>query len=490
MSLNYLPKPLLFALIAGIGGLIAALLGELFLKAMQPPPPDIIKNDVVLLIDTSSSMSGHKIEEVKKATIKFIASRNLSNTPNDRLSLVEFGNKIRTVVPLTSNTATLQAEVNNLNVGNGTPMAEGLQEAISALNISSNDLPKDISNGSKVFHFKHILLFTDGVPADSTTALAQATLVKNSNIQLLAIGTGDAKIDFLTNMTGDKNKVFFAQQGEFDKMFKKAEEVIFPNTFINSNKGQNTNKSSSNLVLEITQTAIWSAILAMGIGLFLIVGQNFYLHRPLFALKELLIGIGGSVLVGLFSGAIGQLFYSWLVGILTTPLLIDATKVSAWIILGLLLGLGMAFFIPNLKKGLASLGGATGGLIGVIMFLLLTTFFGETSGRILGAIMVGFFIGLMIALAELAREAYLEVRWGSKDKSVIVLGNRPVVIGSSKSADIYLPERTGAPSEFGEIIFQKGVVEFYNKQSNQKQRLQDGSKFKVAEIEIEVKIHR
>lgn len=487
--LNKLPKPLLFALIASIGGLIAALFGESFLKAMQPPPPDIIKNDVVLLIDTSSSMTGHKIKEVKDATAKFITSRNLSDSSNDRLSLVEFGNKIRVVVPLTSNAAALQTEVNSLNVGNGTPMAEGLQEAIKALNTSQNDFPKEISNGGKVSYFKHILLFTDGVPADATTALAQATLVRNSNIQLVAIGTGDAKVDFLAKMTGDDKKVFFAQQGKFDDMFKKAEEVIFPNTFINSNKAQNTKKTSSNLTLEITQTAVWSAILAIGIGLFLIVGQNYYLHRPLFALKELLIGIGGSVLVGLFSGAMGQLFYAWLIGILTSPLLIDATKVSAWIILGLLLGFGMSFFIPNLKKGLASLGGAIGGLIGVIMFLLLITFFGETSGRVLGAVMVGFFIGLMIALAELAREAYLEVRWGLKDKSVIVLGNRPITIGSSKASDIYLPEKIGAPSEFGEVTFQKGTVTFYNKQSNQKQILQNGSKFKVADIEIEVKIH-
>ncbi|MGL5061504.1 MAG: VWA domain-containing protein, partial [Microcoleus sp.] len=72
-----IPKPLLFGLLAAVGCLIGAILGEVWLAATQPPPPPPPpSNAVSLLIDTSSSMSGAKLQEVKSAAMQFIQRRN------------------------------------------------------------------------------------------------------------------------------------------------------------------------------------------------------------------------------------------------------------------------------------------------------------------------------------------------------------------------------------------------------------------------------
>ena len=81
-----------FAVIGALTCVIATLVAELFLQtslAMQPreESEEIAPLVIALLIDTSGSMAGEKISEVKEASIQFINSVERENTS---LALISF----------------------------------------------------------------------------------------------------------------------------------------------------------------------------------------------------------------------------------------------------------------------------------------------------------------------------------------------------------------------------------------------------------------
>jgi Ca-activated chloride channel family protein len=59
-------------------------------------------------------------------------------------------------------------------------------------------------------------------------------------------------------------------------------------------------------------------------------------------------------------------------------------------------------------------------------------------------VVLGAAIGLAISWVEEAlREAWLTVVWGPKETTSISLGQKPVVFGSSREADVFLSPRRG-----------------------------------------------
>ena len=232
---------------------------------------------------------------------------------------------------------------------------------------------------------------------------------------------------------------------------------------------------------------VWTALLAAGVAISLIVGQNRYLRRRLLGMPEALKGVGGSFGSGLIAGALGQSLFLSAADIASLEMI---GRVAAWTLLGGLLGLGMTFFVPNLKTLRALSGGAIGGLIGSLGFLAAALLAGF-AGRLLGAALLGFFIGLMIALAEqIAREACLLVHWAPKETTTINLGGQPVILGSSPEAHVYLPKEKGFPPVTGLVSFIGGKVEFENKTNGQKVTLQNGSKLQLGKLLVEIKTAR
>ena len=236
----------------------------------------------------------------------------------------------------------------------------------------------------------------------------------------------------------------------------------------------------------VVVVSVWTVMLAVGVALALIVGQNYYLRRRLLGVTEALKGTGGSIGAGLIAGALGQLLFQSAADIASLEV---ARRVAAWTLLGGLLGLGMTFFVPNLKTWRALLGGAVGGLVGGFGFLAGSGVLADFAGRLLGAVSLGFFIGSMIALAErLACNACLLVHWGPKETTTVNLGPERVILGSSSEAHIYLPKEKGFPPVTGLVWFTGGKVEFENKVSGQKHLLQNGSKLQMGTVVIEVKV--
>ncbi len=572
-------KPILFGIYGALGCLIAAiLLGEAFLTFTELPPSTVKADNhaIVLLIDSSSSMGGRKLAEVKSAATDFIRRQDLNN---NQVAVVSFGGTTRTLASLSNNPRQLQNAIASIQDSGGTPMAEGIRLAVAELR--------------STFLKPSILLFTDGQPNNSFQTSREAQSATNQDINLVAVATGDADVNFLTRLTGDRSLVFFANSGEFARAFRDAEAKIYGRQLTES--GQS---GDYGLIYGSLRTGGWTAILAMGISIFLIVGQNLYLRRRFLSFKEAGIGIFGGLTAGLIAGGVGQLIFfplgnlpytreiegiiNWtiattllagliafsksrldlkrciVVGGITgaiaglIPLLINndftsiisavivgvgfylldkskplglvaaiaaiflgqwlffpppglqgtialVSRILGWTILGALVGSGTSFFVPNLKLNKALIGGSLGGSLGAIAFMIFSSILGDISGRLIGATILGFCIGLMIAWAEkkqLRTEDHLLVSWSPQEQRAILLGKRPVTLGSSYESDIHLSKALGFYPTTAKIYKDDNhsiVMQYddkYGAEKGMKKRehiLTNGDKRKLGNIIIEVK---
>ncbi|MFB2739455.1 vWA domain-containing protein [Umezakia ovalisporum] len=467
-------KPLLFAIYGAMGCLMAAmLLGEPLLALTKlAPAGEQTSQAIVLLIDTSSSMIDGKLTEVKTAATRFIQRRNLDQ---DQLAVVSFGLEVNTVNPLTNNVTTLENAITSLSENGGTPMAEGIDAAVAELQ-STNLQP-------------NILLFTDGIANDPDLAYNSAQVARNEKINLIAVATGDADINYLTQLTGDESLVFYADSGNFDQAFRNAEAAIYKQLVESSATGD------YGLLYSVLRIGAWTAFLAMGISLSLIVGQNQYMHRPWLTVGKGSVSTIGSLAAGMIAGSVSQLLFFPLSSI---SILEHFSRIIGWVILGALVGGGTQFFVPNLKLKNALFGGGVGGTIGAIGFVTAANAFGDIFGRLWGTSILGFFIGLMIAWVEqkqLSQEPYLLVHWTSTEKTSYLLGKKPILIGSSFDAQIPLNASAGFTPITAKIYREKDdiIMEFDERYAAKKnmtklmQQLNIGDKRKFGNITLEVK---
>ncbi|MFO0967288.1 MAG: hypothetical protein U0793_17135 [Gemmataceae bacterium] len=177
-------------------------------------------------------------------------------------------------------------------------------------------------------------------------------------------------------------------------------------------------------------------VLAFGLALALIAGQRIYMRQSLLtggAFVKALVPLGAGLIAGfLIDLLFTQFEMPMAVGIILRTL--------GWTLIGAVIGLSMAFFVPNLKWYKGLLGGVIGGFAGGLLFNLITLVTGAAGvvagtllGDLLGAIVIGFCIGVMVALAEVAfRRWWLEVRYGVRETRTVTLGTAPVTVGSDE----------------------------------------------------------
>jgi hypothetical protein len=170
---------------------------------------------------------------------------------------------------------------------------------------------------------------------------------------------------------------------------------------------------------------LWTGLLAIGLTLALQAGQNRYLQRPLFSGTQSWAVLGGSAAAGFVSGAVGQVLFA----LLATIGIPSVGFLAGWVLLGGLLAWGVSTFIPNMVAGKAAAAGAVGGFGGALAFLI-ASLVADAAGRFVGAAILGFCIGVMVALAEATfRQFWLEIHHGLERRTVN-LGAQPVTLGS------------------------------------------------------------
>lgn len=172
------------------------LLAELFpdARAQHVDQPREARVNLTLVLDHSNSMSGARIENVKRAAHQIID--NLSE--NDFLSVITFNDRANTVIPAApiADKPALKARVSLMTASGGTEIFQGLSAGVEQ---------NQVYRGSKLVN--HIILLTDGHTfGDQDRCMELAEEANKQGISISAMGLGhdwnDAFLDQLASKTG------------------------------------------------------------------------------------------------------------------------------------------------------------------------------------------------------------------------------------------------------------------------------------------------
>lgn len=142
--------------------------------------------EIVLAIDVSSSMSGNKIKEVKKAAI----NNFIYNFPGAQMALVAFGgtrsHHVSTILSFTTDYRCMESAINGLYAYGGTPSP--LPHILSTFpSFSRNNATSD----------RYVVVFTDGEWNEGFGAVPYADKLKSNGVIIITIGCTGADYNFL-----------------------------------------------------------------------------------------------------------------------------------------------------------------------------------------------------------------------------------------------------------------------------------------------------
>lgn len=150
------------------------------------------ERDIVLVLDTSGSMSGTPMEETKKAATKFV---NTILEEDASIGIVTYEDSANRLSDFSIDKEYLTGKVANISDGGGTNIESGLAEAKSML---------DSSNAKK----KIIVLMSDGEPNEGKEGedlIAYADDIKSDDILIYTLG-------FFENMSGSKSSAQYLME--------------------------------------------------------------------------------------------------------------------------------------------------------------------------------------------------------------------------------------------------------------------------------------
>ena len=247
--------------------------------------------------------------------------------------------------------------------------------------------------------------------------------------------------------------------------------------------------SSAGFMSLVFRTGVWGCCWGIGITLALLGVCEVYARRSAFSVWVAINGLWRGALCGFVSGAVAQAVFS--LPVKEAWLRYWIFKPVCWGIAGLLLGLLLSFSIPNLGKIKGAIAGMVGGFIGGGTFvclnflLLMFNSCGTMAGgflRMVGIGIIGAAVGLVVTVAEAVfRSAYVEIFWGTNEKTIVNLGPEPVWFGGGRSQVFVkgLPERSAG------LVMQAGTIVFM--ESNGSRRtLGDGQSMTVGHVRIVV----
>ncbi len=450
------PTPRTFALLGAVGALLGGILGEFLVSRPQPQATLSQPAAIALVIDASGSMNEqNKLVEVKRAARDFVLRQDLQIT---RIAVVGFGSEAHLESPLSSDRQALLQAIERIQDGGGTMMAEGLQAGLDAL-------------GQAEAVARSILLFTDGVPGSTVMperlarrlALGVAEQIRVRGIQLVAVGTEDANIRFLAELTGSEALVFSTTAGQFDQAFRQAERAI---------RQLFGNRAPVSTGRALQEAFLWGALVALGLGLVLLVGQNILTLRGRW-FRDLGWVPFGAALLGGVSALVGQLL-----------LVTGSGRGLGWAVLGAGTGLFLGLADRSRSRALrGSLGGAAGGLVGGLVFEGLLGGSG-TVARLVGFAVLGAAIGLMVQWAQQAfKKAWLVgLTTGPYEGKEYILTKPVVTVGRSDANDIGLYRERDLPLKAGVLRLDHGqwrwdgATILVNGQGTTQQALQPGDR--------------
>jgi Mg-chelatase subunit ChlD len=136
-------------------------------------------SNVLLLLDTSGSMAGDKLEQAKSGAVDFAHSASAKGYAT---ALAVFADRAAMVCDPVADSALLARKIAKLSVG----IVGG-----------STDLAAGFVLASKFAQLAAIVVVTDGASNDNKAALDSAGTLKRRGVEIICIGTDDADRAFL-----------------------------------------------------------------------------------------------------------------------------------------------------------------------------------------------------------------------------------------------------------------------------------------------------
>ncbi|MEG3878596.1 hypothetical protein QT972_14545 [Microcoleus sp. herbarium7] len=190
--------------------------------------------------------------------------------------------------------------------------------------------------------------------------------------------------------------------------------------------------NSESVFDSVLSTARWFGLVGGGIAAAIMFGYYYYIKGKPQIKQALKNGGLFGLIAGAVSGAIAEGIFSG-IGDGENELL----RVICWGIAGSLLGLGLAKRIPNLGMLRGTLGGGVGGVLGGCLFILFAYTLSGTAGRLAGCAAIGFWIGIMLVVAEtLFNKAWLVISYDNGTNRTLTVGAEPVTFGSDENLSI------------------------------------------------------
>ncbi len=163
--------------------------------------PTYQRADIALVVDTSSSMTGLKINDARESALSFVDLIDLE-PGRSQVAVVRFDREAEVVHELTNARALIEAAIRNLKVRSGTHIDKGLRVAVVEL-----QSPRHFEHNAHV-----LILLTDGVqtgtPGEELRAAAE---VQDAGVRVYAIGLGaDVDEATLRTIAGADERYYFA----------------------------------------------------------------------------------------------------------------------------------------------------------------------------------------------------------------------------------------------------------------------------------------
>ncbi len=195
--------------------------------------------------------------------------------------------------------------------------------------------------------------------------------------------------------------------------------------------------AAKDLTRVLIAVMVWTGVVAGAISLLLLAGQQFHARQSWVGLSEGAWAVMGGVVAGLVGGGVGQIVFQSTSGAESwewaSRFIEPCIRILSWSLIGGLIGVLLAFFVPNLKWYRGGLGGLAGGFCGAVGYLLVAGLMSSLLGRWLGAAILGLCLGLMVALAELAfRRWWLEIAVSPREVRTMTLGSTAITLGSDE----------------------------------------------------------
>ena len=239
-------------------------------------------------------------------------------------------------------------------------------------------------------------------------------------------------------------------------------------------------RTSESMLALIASSALWGALIAVGILIGLTWALDIYAGRTRPSGVKLKGAIGSGLVAGAIALGIAQAVYgahgfSGMGGFFFQS--------GCWGLAGAILGGRISRAIPNLKSGRAMLAGFIGGGAGGMGFLIISGLLVAVLGRAIGVGILGAALGLaMVIVEELCREASLEVIWAPKETTVLSLGARPISIGGGDD-HVYI---RGLPHRSATLQLEEGRIQYTDTATGKKTEFRDGSRIKIGKVEMVV----